>query len=86
MYSLSSVFCFFVLFFLRRLQNAALVAELQQPLSPLELSEAAVLEEFFVFLDANPRLRQAVVKRLCPFEPSTPGTEPRSKRPNDTAS
>jgi hypothetical protein len=41
MYSLSSVFCFFVLFFLRRLQNAALIAELQEPLSPLELTVSA---------------------------------------------
>ena len=83
MYSFSSVFVFCVLFFLRRLQNAALIAALQEPLPPLQLTEEAVVEEFFVFLDANPRLRQAVVERLCLHVPSTPETQPRPKRHND---
>ncbi len=60
------------------LQNAALIAALKEPLPPLQLTEEAVVEEFIVFLDAHPRLRQAVAERLC-----TPETQPRPKRHND---
>jgi len=75
------VFC--SLFFYAALQNAALTALLQQPLKPLQLNEKAVVAEFCDFVEARPRLLQAVLDRLCPA--GTPMTNPRVKRANDTS-
>ena len=73
------------LFFYAALQNAVLTALLQQPLTPLQLTEKAVVGELCDYLEARPRLLQAVLNRLCLHVPGTPTTEPRAKRPNDTS-
>ena len=80
-----TIFVFCSLFFYAALQNAELTALLQQPLTPLQLNEKAVVGELCDFLEGKPRLIQAVLDRLCPGVPGTPPTEPRVKRLNDTS-